>query len=278
MTLPLDARQKRPMFPTSEGVDQKDHFAHASQNAPSVYTFPHPKGHDPFSRYPKNLRQLLFINFNAHLIDLSSQVQTINRESETVIKHSNFLLIQEGPIPSAETSGTPEVLTDFEFGPDSLVPGFSVFFLLPVLMSSMTVASYPYCQCSLFSSPFTPDRMVYVNAEQRAADPHISPDNFTMAAIPSPNAELPRVEESVVVLRTSGRATLQTASSSNLLTNRFTCDPNTKLSLCHPYTKCPGAGCEQQRIAPHLRPFKPLPSSNNGFLESQPIVAGTPKP
>ncbi|KAM3341162.1 hypothetical protein P3S68_028797 [Capsicum galapagoense] len=47
-----------------------------------------------------------------------------------------------------------------------------------------------------------------VNSEQRAADPQISSENFPMTVIPSLLAELPRVEESAVVPRTSGRATL----------------------------------------------------------------------
>ncbi|KAF3632915.1 hypothetical protein FXO38_14222 [Capsicum annuum] len=45
MTLPPDTQQKGPMFPTSEAVDQKGHFAHTSQNTPFVYTFSHPKVH-----------------------------------------------------------------------------------------------------------------------------------------------------------------------------------------------------------------------------------------
>ncbi|PHT37753.1 hypothetical protein CQW23_21326 [Capsicum baccatum] len=57
-----------------------------------------------------------------------------------------------------------------------------------------------------------------VNSEQRAADPQISSENFPMTVIPSLLAELPRVEESAVVPQTSGRATLQKSSSSNLPT------------------------------------------------------------
>ncbi|KAM3217675.1 hypothetical protein P3L10_027118 [Capsicum annuum] len=43
MTLPPDARQKGPMLTTSEGIDREGHFAYVSQNAPSGYTFAHPK-------------------------------------------------------------------------------------------------------------------------------------------------------------------------------------------------------------------------------------------
>ncbi|XP_015089613.1 protein CHROMATIN REMODELING 4-like [Solanum pennellii] len=113
-----------------------------------------------------------------------------------------------------------------------------------------------------------------VNSEQRAADPQIYSENFLMAAIPSLNAELPRVEELAVVRRTSARATLQTTSSADLPTSgsRPTPTPNYQSVILTPnqlpiqtsrYAARPGAGCEQRRPAPHLLHFRPLPTMNS---------------
>ncbi|XP_060201535.1 uncharacterized protein LOC132630036 isoform X2 [Lycium barbarum] len=120
-----------------------------------------------------------------------------------------------------------------------------------------------------------------VNSEHPPADPQISSENFPMAAIPSPNAEFPRMEESAVVPRTSARATLQTESSANLPRSgshvSMTPTPNYQSVILTPstsfpcqrsiqtlsYAKNPGAGCEQRRPAPHLRPFRPLPTMNS---------------
>lgn len=113
-----------------------------------------------------------------------------------------------------------------------------------------------------------------VNSEQRAADPQIYSENFPMAAIPSLNAELPRVEELAVVRRTSARATLQTTSSADLPTSgsRPTPTPNYQSVILTPsqlsiqtsrYAARPGAGCEQRRPAPHLLHFRPLPTMNS---------------
>ncbi|MCE3050206.1 hypothetical protein HAX54_046628 [Datura stramonium] len=114
-----------------------------------------------------------------------------------------------------------------------------------------------------------------VNSEQRAADPRISSENFSIAAIPSLNAELPSVEEPAVVPpRTSSRATLQTASSADLPTSGSRAIPTTNYQsvILTPsqlstqtlgYATTPGASCEQRRPAPHLRPFRPLPTMNS---------------
>lgn len=113
-----------------------------------------------------------------------------------------------------------------------------------------------------------------VNSEQRAADPQISCENFPMAAIPSPNAEFPRVAESAVVPWTSARATLQTASSADLPTSgsRATPKPNYQSVILIPsqleiqtlsYAASPGVSREQRRPAPHLRHLRPLPTSNS---------------
>ncbi|KAK4723742.1 hypothetical protein R3W88_026521 [Solanum pinnatisectum] len=114
-----------------------------------------------------------------------------------------------------------------------------------------------------------------VNSEQRAADPQIYSENFPMAAIPSLNAELPRVAELAVVPRTSARATLQAASSSADLPtsgSRATPTPNYQSVILTPcqlsiqtlsYAAKPGAGCVQRRPAPHLLHFRPLPTMNS---------------
>ncbi|CAN4117078.1 unnamed protein product [Withania somnifera] len=95
-----------------------------------------------------------------------------------------------------------------------------------------------------------------------------------MAAIPSPNAEFPRVEVSAVAPRTSARATLQTASPADLPASgsHATPTPNYQSVVLTPsqlsvqtlsIAPRPGAGSEQRRPAPHLRPFRPLPTKNS---------------
>ncbi|KAK6777346.1 hypothetical protein RDI58_024063 [Solanum bulbocastanum] len=114
-----------------------------------------------------------------------------------------------------------------------------------------------------------------VNSEQRAADPQIYSENFPMAAIPSLNAELPRVAELAVVPQTSARATLHAASSSADLPtsgSRATPTPNYQSVILTPsqlsiqtlsYAAKPGAVCVQRRPAPHLLHFRPLPTMNS---------------
>lgn len=113
-----------------------------------------------------------------------------------------------------------------------------------------------------------------VNSKQQAAEPQIYSENLPMVAITSLNAELPRVEESAVVPRTSARATLQTASSADLPTSGLREIPTLNY---HPVILTPsqlsiqtvnyegsiGAGCEQRRPAPHLKHFRPLSKMNS---------------
>ncbi|KAK4343019.1 hypothetical protein RND71_038835 [Anisodus tanguticus] len=60
-----------------------------------------------------------------------------------------------------------------------------------------------------------------VSSEQRVVDPQISSENFPMAVIPSPNAELPRVEDLAVISCTSATFANQSTSGS-----RVTPSPN----------------------------------------------------
>ncbi|XP_070007002.1 uncharacterized protein [Nicotiana sylvestris] len=134
---------------------------------------------------------------------------------------------------------------------------------------SSDVLKYP----SLFSE--------HVNLEQRAADYQISSQNFSMAVIPSQNAELPMVTESAAVPPTSARVTLQTTTSANLPTSGSPMTPTRNLqpviltpvlSTSVPsqpsiqtfsYAAIPGTGCVLRAQAPHMRHFRPPPTMNS---------------
>ncbi|XP_016470563.1 uncharacterized protein LOC107792831 isoform X4 [Nicotiana tabacum] len=150
----------------------------------------------------------------------------------------------------------------------SRVPAVTAASTQPASQSS-NILNYP----SLVSEP--------VNSEQRAADHQISSQNFSMAVIPSQNAELPIVTESAAVPPTSARVTLQTTTSANLpisgspmtptrnlqpviLTPFLSTSVPSQLSIqTFSYAASPATSCVLRAPAPHLRHFRPLPTMNS---------------
>ncbi|KAK4353287.1 hypothetical protein RND71_028805 [Anisodus tanguticus] len=215
-----------------------------------------------------------------YLLPFQTEMERIQKERGQITKlHDDLKLLLKSECEKELDSITkkydlPLQIAEMEFAEkqkdlDTIYNKVHAHKLLAEAMTQVQDTDYIFGVTASISEP--------VSSEQRTADPQISSENFSMAAILSPNSELPRVEESAVVLCTS--ATFANLSTSD---SRVTPTPNYQSVILIPsqpsiqtlsYAANAGAGCEQRRPAPHLRPFRH--TANDEFFEFQPIAAVT---